>query len=207
MELRTWPPSFPDVSRETLDSLDAYVDQLLRWNSSINLVANSTTETLWQRHVIDSAQLFYIPRPTNGDWVDIGSGGGFPGIVIAILAKSMAQYMRVHLVESDARKAAFLATVSRSLDLNTLVHRKRIEHLQDLNAHTFSARAVAPIHGLLSLCTPHLSSETIALFPKGARAEDEIVMAQKHWSFTIERFPSITDPNATILKLGDIKRV
>ena len=117
------------VSRETIDRLSIYANLLEKWNPRINLVSRSTLDDLWSRHIVDSAQLFELAPVTAKHWVDLGSGGGFPGLVIAILAKELRPELEVVLVESDQRKCAFLRTVSRETNCGAVVHSKRVEEI------------------------------------------------------------------------------
>ena len=196
-----------DVSRETLDSLKKYAELLLKWNPAINLVSKSTLNNLWSRHMLDSAQLYALAPETAVSWADLGSGGGFPGLVVAVMAKESKPELRVTLVESDQRKAAFLRTVSRELSLDTQIISQRIENLTDLSADVVSARALAKLPQLLSWSETLLRPGGVCLFPKGATVEKEIQEALASWSFVAEKFPSRTDSNATILRIGEFRRV
>lgn len=195
-----------DVSRETLERLETYAALLIKWNRRINLVAPNTIDLLWTRHVLDSAQLYDLAEGRSGGWVDLGSGGGFPGVVIAILSAERSDLV-VHLVESDARKATFLRTVIRDCKLDATVHTCRIEECPPFAADILSARALAPLEKLLGYAERHLAPTGIALFPKGAQAAEEVAEARKTWSFACEAIPSVTYASASILKIGDIARV
>jgi 16S rRNA (guanine527-N7)-methyltransferase len=197
----------PDVSRETSERLSRFADLLRKWNPSINLVSRTTLESLETRHILDSAQLFDLKPAAARHWVDLGSGGGFPGLVIAILAAEKAPTLRVTLIESDRRKATFLSTVARELDLKQVrVLAERIETAPPQDADVVSARALAPLPDLLAYAERHLVPGGIALFPKGAR-HDESDDGLASWRFEVQKFPSTTDPEAVILKLGAIARV
>ena len=139
--------------------------------------------------------------------LDVGSGGGFPGLVVAILAAEKAPGLRVTLVDSDLRKAAFLTTVVRELGLNTTVCSERIESLAPLGADVLSARALAPLPQLLAYAARHLAEGGLAILPKGATHERELASALEHWRFSVQKHPSRTDPDAVLLVLGDITRV
>lgn len=195
-----------DVSRETFEKLSALVALLLKWNTRINLVGKSTIEDVWTRHILDSMQVFDISTP-RGHWVDIGTGGGFPGLVVAILAAGEAPDLRVTLVESDTRKAAFLATAVRQLALATQVLTERGENLPPLAADTLSARALAPLTQLLAHAHRHLAPGGRALFPKGAAHQAEIDEALATWRFDLQEHPSKTDPRAVILAIEGLSRV
>lgn len=196
------------VSRETLSRLEAYHALLVRWNSTINLIAPTSLAAAWSRHFLDSAQVFDLASDVvKGSWVDVGSGGGFPGMVAAILAAHERPDLGFALVESDQRKAAFLRTVARQTGANPRVLTDRAENLSRMQADILSARAVAPLEDLLAFAARHLRPGGYALFPKGARHSEEIARALEKWRFTYEKHRSITDPDAVVLKIGEISRV
>ena len=151
-----------NVSRETISKFEAYLELLEKWQRSINLVANSTLGDAWQRHILDSAQLAKFYPPNAKHILDVGSGAGFPGLVLAIIGG-----VEVGLVESDQRKAIFLSTVIRSLGLSAKVYNERVEFLSNLGPDVVTARAVAPVPRLLSLIKNQLSPNTVCLFLKG----------------------------------------
>ncbi len=195
-----------DVSRETLERLDNYAALLSKWNPAINLVAPSTLQHLWKRHFLDSAQVLEL-APNAKKWVDIGTGGGFPGMIIAILAAQMRPNMRVTCIESDLRKATFLRNVARETGVDVQVISERIEQVEPLSADVLSARALAPLTKLLGFAERHLSLNGRALFLKGVSYADEVKEALENWRFQVDTYASKTDPNAVILTLGDISRV
>jgi 16S rRNA (guanine527-N7)-methyltransferase len=195
-----------DVSRETTARLDRLVAELSRWNPVINLVARSTLPAVWTRHVLDSAQLFDLGSQQAGTWADLGSGGGFPGLVVAILAAEKAPGIRVSLVEADRRKAAFLRSAARHCGIAVEVIDERIEALPPLGADVLSARALAPLPTLLAHAERHLAPGGVALFPKGAGHEAEIAAALERWRFSVQKIPSRTDPDSVVLRIGDIGR-
>ncbi len=194
------------VSRETLDRLEHYAALIQRWTPRVNLVAASTLDSLWTRHILDSAQIFPLAPPTARTWADLGSGAGLPGIVMAILAAEKRPALSVHLVESDRRKAVFLRTAIRETGINASVHVARAETLGPLHADVVSARALAPLDTLLDLAERHLAPEGVALFPKGANWRSEVDTALARRRFRCEDVPSVTAPDAVILKIGDIAR-
>ena len=196
-----------DVSRETIERLEEYQALLEKWNSAINLIAKSTIHAFWDRHVVDSAQLFVQKPKSAMTWVDAGSGGGLPGIVTACIAKQHAPEMHVHLVESDQRKATFLRRAVETLSLNATVSIARIEGLPLQAADVFSARALAPLDVLLAYALKHLSEEGVAIFPKGERYAQEIAESRKNWHFDVVTEPSLTDTKARILVVKGIQRV
>ena len=171
----------------------------------INLVSRSTLDDLWSRHIVDSAQLFELAPVTAKHWVDLGSGGGFPGLVIAILAKELRPELEVVLVESDQRKCAFLRTVSRETNCGAVVHSKRVEEIEPLGADVLSARALADLNLLLEFSTRHLGSNGICLFPKGLTWEKEVKFARESWQFEEQVIKSETHDDAVILRIDEIK--
>jgi 16S rRNA (guanine527-N7)-methyltransferase len=190
-----------NVSRETLDKLNAYLDLLCRWQRAINLVGQKTLDDPWRRHVLDCMQLdSYLPDDSVPIY-DLGSGGGLPGLILGILGRN-----DIHLVESDQRKAQFLRETVRSLDLNVAVIAKRIETLPGACAGIVTARALAPLPRLLALSVPILRSSGVCLFLKGRSASDELTQARKCWRMASQVYPSLSDPEASILKLWDIRR-
>ncbi len=195
-----------DVSRETEAALAAFAALVRRWTPTINLVAASTLADLDSRHIADSAQLLPLALPGWTHWADLGSGGGFPGLVIAILARGRAD-VRITLVESDQRKATFLRTAARELALPVTVHAARAEHLAPLGADVLTARALAPLSQLLPLAHRHLRPGGTALFPKGRRHADEIAEARRSWQFDLTDHPSQTDPEGRILQIERIAHV
>lgn len=190
------------VSRETLDRLRVYANLLVKWQRSINLVGPKTLPDLWRRHMLDSAQLYpLLPRDTT-TLVDLGSGAGFPGLVLAILGVP-----DVHLIESDQRKATFLREVSRETGASVTIHAARAEALTPLPADAVTARALAPLPKLLVLAEPFLQPNSVCLFLKGQDVESELTDATKEARMSIERVPSRTDPRGRILILREIARV
>lgn len=195
-------PSAFDVSRETLSRLQAYADLLVKWNPRINLVSPDSIPSLWARHIADSAQLFrFIPRNTP-NLLDVGSGAGFPGLVLAIMGVP-----GVHLVESDQRKCAFLREAARIAGVQVTVHADRIEKVAPFEAAVVTARALAPLPKLLDWTAPFRTPETVCLFLKGQTVEGELTEAGKQWTMGIERQQSLTDPSGTILTLREVRRV
>lgn len=195
-----------DVSRETSDRLNHYEGLLKKWNKAINLVSPSTISEARSRHFIDSAQIYGLASQDWKIWCDLGSGGGFPGLVVAIIAAEKNPNGMVTLVESDQRKAAFLRTVARETGVNATVISKRIEAIDPLKADVLSARALAPLPMLLEFCQQHLSENGQALFPKGATWQQEVAEARQAWSFSHQVHTSIVDSSSVILSIGGISR-
>ena len=195
-----------DFSRETFAALLAFEQLVRRWTSAINLVSKTTLPDLWARHILDSAQVFSLCPSSATSWADLGSGGGFPGIVVAILAKEMKPDLHVTLVESDLRKATFLRQAAQSLALPVAVRSNRIESLDPLNADVLSARALAPLSDLLAYADRHLAAGGVAIFPKGARYAEELAAAQENWAFDADAQQSHSDADAAILVIRNIHR-
>lgn len=190
-----------NVSRETRELLENYLSLVIKWNSTVNLISRNTIEDAWRRHVIDSAQLYSIACAPGGSWADFGSGAGFPGIVIGILGRGVQPPMRLTLVESDKRKAAFLGEASRQLGLEANVVNSRIESLHPIGAEVISARALAPLGKLLTYAHRHLAKDGTCLFLKGETFQDEVITARESWNFNLSIVPSATDESGVILKI------
>jgi 16S rRNA (guanine527-N7)-methyltransferase len=196
-----------NVSRETSERLTQYAGLLERWNRRINLVSSATLHDVWTRHFADSAQLIQHAPDGARLWADLGSGAGFPGLVIGILAAEILPALNVICVESDARKASFLRAVSRETGVSLSVRVGRAEAIEPLAADVVSARALAPLPRLLALAGRHMACGGTTLLMKGARYSEELSEAQNHWRFECETATSCTDPSAVILKIGAIHRV
>lgn len=198
------------VSRETVSKLDTYANALFRWSQSINLVSANTIKAMWSRHILDSAQLLEEPL-LEGDWADLGSGAGVPGMVLAIILAELSPSSTVTLIESDARKCAFLSEAARRTGVSVAIESRRVETILASPAtrrfDVVTARALAPLSRLLSYSAPLLAADGVCIFPKGARAEAEIADAARDWRLQIERRPSQTDPRATILLIREAKLV
>jgi 16S rRNA (guanine527-N7)-methyltransferase len=195
------------VSRETMERLEKFEEVLLKWNPRINLVSKNSLSDLWQRHIADSVQVYDCEKDIGESWLDIGSGGGFPGIVIAILAAERSPQTKVTLIESDQRKSAFLRTAARECGVSITVLNKRIEQVEPLGAQIMSARAVADLDTLLAFAERHLADGGVALFPKGGSWKKELDAATKRWRFDVETIMSLTETEAVILKIKGITRV
>lgn len=188
-------------------ALQRYVDLVLRWNPRINLISRASVADIWARHILDSAQVYLKVPDAAQSWVDLGSGGGFPGIVVAILAAQRKPGMKVTLVESDQRKAVFLREAARELGLSCTVLAKRIEDLTELQADIVSARALASLTKLLDYSAPLLAPGGVCVFSKGANRDQEIAEALRSWTFKVTETPSLTDPSAAILYITDLHHV
>jgi 16S rRNA (guanine527-N7)-methyltransferase len=201
-------PVTRNVSRETELRLEAFVAILKKWNRTINLISESTIPEIWRRHILDSAQLFSLrPEGEVTHWADLGSGGGFPGLVIAILALEQAPQMQVTLVESDSRKATFLREAARKVAVDVEIICDRAEAIEPLMADVLSARALAPLDRLVALAFRHLAPGGRALFPKGSGCDEEVRRALETWTFRVQKHQSISDPTGTILSIESISHV
>jgi 16S rRNA (guanine527-N7)-methyltransferase len=194
------------VSRETLTDLHAFEALVQRWSPAINLVSKGSLSQLWSRHVEDSAQIFAACPKDARTWADLGSGGGFPGIVVAVLAKELKPELRLTLVESDLRKATFLRQAAQALRLDVTVLSSRAETIPPLQADVLSARALAPLSDLLGYAERHLAAGGTAIFPKGAQYAAEILEARKSRSFEFDLHPSLSEADAAILVIRNINR-
>lgn len=175
---------------------------LAKWQAKINLVSTASLEDLWRRHILDAAQLVALIPGRHRRLVDIGSGAGLPGLVLAILGCE-----DVMLIESDGRKCAFLQEAARVAGVAVDIHHGRAEDApRDQPAAVVTARALAPLPKLLDLAHPLALSGASYLFLKGKTVERELTAAQKSWTLRVERFPSITDPSGTVLRLTEIAR-
>ena len=195
-----------DVSRETIVLLQRLGLLVEKWNKSINLISKKTVPEIWNRHILDSAQIFYANKKSFKKWLDMGSGAGFPGLVVAILAQDKNIGGETVLVESDKRKCVFLSTVKRELNLNLSVINNRIESCDRQQADVISARALADLPSLLDLSFNHLSDDTTLIFSKGKSWKEELVAAEKTWNFSWEAVTSITDAKSVVLKIGELSR-
>jgi 16S rRNA (guanine527-N7)-methyltransferase len=190
------------VSRETEARLARYGALLLERNQSLSLIADSTGDVVWTRHFLDSAQLARLIPDPDQPVVDIGSGAGFPGLVLAIMGLP-----KVHLIEHNMQKAAFLRTVVEELNLPVTIHAMKSDAVRPFAAGVVTARALKPLDQLIGLGRRFLGQGSLCLFPKGRRAEDEMRDAERKWRMKVERFQSLTDPESTIFRLSDIAEV
>jgi 16S rRNA (guanine527-N7)-methyltransferase len=197
-----------DVSRETLARLDTLVNLLLKWQQHTNLVASSTLGQAWTRHIADSLQLLPLASESARTWVDLGSGGGFPGLVLACALKDRPG-ARVILVESIGKKAAFLRACRETLALPALVHAERIEDFVKSfsdSVDVVTARALAPLPKLLGYAAPLVKRGAQGLFPKGQDVEAELTESAKYWRITATLVPSKTSAEGRILVVQHVER-
>lgn len=195
------------VSRETIERLEVYQRLVLEWTSKINLISKFDRRFIWSRHIVDSLQIIDIAPRKFARWLDIGSGGGFPGIIVAIKVLEYENAGTVTLVESDGRKAAFLRTVLRETGAQGIVLNARIESIDPQNADVISARALADLTTLIGYSLPHLSKDAVSIFAKGAKWPGEIETARRHWLFDCSVHPSRLNSKAAILKIKNIAHV
>ena len=191
-------------SKEAMKKLEIYSKLIFKWQEKVNLISKSSAQDLWKRHFFDSAQVLKFIKKTEGDLVDLGSGAGFPGLVIAVKFIESGG-PQVHLIEANKKKALFLIEANQMLKTNVIVHSKRLEQIIDLKADIITARALAPLDRLLGLSTRFLKPDSTCLFLKGENVGIELREAQKTWGFRVEKFDSITRDGAKILKIGGIK--
>jgi 16S rRNA (guanine527-N7)-methyltransferase len=221
-----------DVSRETIERLEVYAALLRQWQKAINLVAPSTLDAVWHRHFADSAQVLRLVPPDPQSWVDLGSGAGFPGLVVAIMladktpagsaglpptpspypqgeGESAPATPRVTLIESDSRKCAFLREVARRTGVTVEILSTRIETLATQakldSPEVVSARALAPLDRLLGLAAPLFTPSTVGVFLKGRDAAAEIETAAKAWTFAVDMVPSITEATGRVVVIRDLQ--
>jgi 16S rRNA (guanine527-N7)-methyltransferase len=194
----------PDVSRETFERLEGFEQHFRQWNAKINLAAPSAAQDLWDRHILDSAQLASL-RPLTGTWVDIGSGGGFPGVILAILIRERVE-TKLFLVESVGKKSAFLRSALRNADTTATVLNQRIEDATPSIpvADVVTARALAPLSSLLGLAEPWLGKGATGLFHKGREFRQEVAVARDVWAFDLLEHPSKVDANSVILEISNV---
>ena len=215
--------NFTRVSRETEARLQRYHDLLSKWRTRINLVSERSWQDPWRRHFLDSAQLVrHLPAPPASgrhSLIDMGSGAGFPGLVLAMLAadSNVAAPLDVHLVDSDARKCVFLREAARATDTPVTVHNMRLEMSSRDPADSsqtpalpqatlITARGCAPLERLLAMAAPLLAADGQCLFLKGISAIEELTAARKIWNMRCLDAPSVSDPGGMILKISEISR-
>ena len=193
-----------NVSRETLEELEEYKESLLLWNRKINLISEKSSKNIWGRHLLDSAQIFKYLKASDRNILDMGSGGGLPGLVLGLVAKKKYPNLKVTLVESDRRKCVFLKEVVRTHKLNSVVLSERVELLPAHTSDVVTARAMAPLKTLLDYANPHLSDGGICVFLKGVNYKKEIDEALAFWRFNISVDASITNVGSAVLKITDL---
>src|SRR5262249_53198697 len=201
------PPLTPEtfaetlnVSRETLERLRAYIDLLTSWNRRINLVGSATLADVWRRHILDCGQLIKHVDRSQRILVDLGSGAGLPGLILGILGLP-----KVHLIEADQRKAAFLREAARVTETPIIIHVGRIESIAPFPADVITARALAPLPELLAWSQQFLATGTVCLFLKGQGLQDELTATQRKWIMQTQSLASLTDPTGHILRVEGLR--
>ncbi len=190
-----------DVSRETWENLCLYVELLKKWQKKVNLVSPKTIGNLWERHMLDSAQLFKHISNADGSLVDLGSGAGFPALVLSIMG-----IKNIHLIESDRKKCSFLREVARKCGLSVNIVNDRIEDINIDNVSFVTARALSSLDNLLSYSHSFINDNTVCLFLKGQKAEEEVLEAKNNWVFSVELIPSIIEEKSCIVKTQNVSR-
>jgi len=197
----------PPISDLATERLQVFVGLLVKWNAAVNLVSPASLKDVWIRHVADSAQVLDFAPVRRKRWLDLGSGAGFPGVVVSLISADTENPVDITLVESDQRKAAFLSTVSRETCVPMDVQATRIEVVSPQNADVVSARALAPLVKLCAFADRHLAPDGTALFLKGGHFGAEIKEARRVWSFALDVRASTTDPTGAVLIMKDLRRV
>jgi 16S rRNA (guanine527-N7)-methyltransferase len=195
--LENWPKNVP---RETFVKLECSAALLAEWNEKFNLVAESTIPQVWTRHFLDSAQLMQFIPETAKTIADLGSGAGFPGLVLSIMGAP-----EVHLIESTGKKANFLRAVINELKLNAVVHQERVENLKNFKADVITARALAPLKDTLKLAKPLMKKESLCLLLKGEKAPAELTESAKYWTFDCETHRSLSDRSGSVLIIRNLR--
>lgn len=193
-----------NASQAVQSKLNTYVALLEEWQGKMNLVSDSTLPVVWTRHVLDSAQLAQYLTPSDRVVLDLGSGAGFPALVLAILDESQSR--TVHLVESDGKKCSFLQAVADACGLQVVIHNERIEKMTVFKADVITARALAALDKLVGYAKPFIGERTRCLFLKGKKADEELKLCAKKFVFAVEKHPSITSDEGRILCLTGVKK-
>lgn len=202
-DIPDWAEPILSVPRETRDKIELVLACLDSWRTKINLVGPAEWEQIWHRHVLDSLQL--VPVLPEGRVLDLGSGAGFPGLVIAA-TRGSGQHQSVTMVESVAKKCAFLSAAIDRADLNASVLNQRVETVAPDPVASVTARAFAPLPKLLTFAQPWLSAGAIGVFPKGKTWQEELTEAKKTWTFASETIPSQTSDDGVILRISELQR-
>ena len=192
------------LSGQVVEKLDKYIELLEAEQTKMNLVGASTLPAVWTRHILDSAQLFHLLDLSDKTVLDLGSGAGFPALVLA--AMDTEQKYVFHLTESEGKKAEFLNKVIETCALKAIVHNERIEQMEKFDVDVITARALAPLDKLIKYAFPFLKKTTRCLFMKGAKAENELATALKKYQCHVEKIKSVSSDEGTILKLSEVKK-
>lgn len=195
-----------NVSRETYKKLENYQTLVLEWNSKFNLISKSTEMNIWERHMVDSLQLIKYISKEDKILLDLGSGAGFPAVVLAIARQEFYPDLQINLVESIGKKATFLRTVNEQLKLNMNIYQERIEKLNIEKVDIITSRALASLPKLLEYAKPFCKKETKLILPKGEKWSVENDEAQKQWEYKYEIYNSDTSDVGKILRISDLRR-
>lgn len=196
-----------NVSRETFEQLKAYEASLHEWQKKFNLVSNASLEDAWNRHFLDSAQLFKLIPENAKTVVEFGSGAGFPGMVLAIMAAEKTPYLNFYLIESISKKTLYLNEVKKITGIdNVKIINDRIENIKIPNVDVITSRAMCSLKELLGYVTKFSTSKTLCIFPKGKKYPEEIAEAQKYWNFNYKVVPSEQSDEGAILVINQIKK-
>ena len=191
-----------NVSRETIERLEVFESLLIRWNPAINLVSKATLSQIWDRHFTDSAQIWKLRPESARSWLDLGSGAGFPGLIIA----AARPHGHVTMIESVGKKCAFLRAAIDAAGLSATVRQERVESLGPTPADIVTARAFAPLPKLLDYAAPWLESGATGLFLKGERWKEELTEARQRWNFACEAIPSRVGGSGRLLIVRELRR-
>ena len=192
-----------DLIKKSESDLKLYVNILKKWQKAVNLIADSTINDIWNRHILDSAQIFPLISEKSKSLVDLGSGAGFPGLVLAILNKNnQGPLKQIILIESDTKKCLFLKEVIRQLSLSVIVLNQRIEKTENIQGDVITARALAPVQKLLELSRHIANQNTMYLFLKGKSVDDEL--KEIHFPIKVEKIKSITNSDSCIVKITEV---
>lgn len=190
-----------------MSRLSIYDELLLRWNSRINLIGAGTISDRWRRHFADSAQLLSLLPDDARTLIDLGSGAGFPGLVIAAMREGGPAPLDITLVESDIRKCVFLHTVAREMGVDASIRNSRLDAVPEARQDVVVSRALAPLDKLLGYAEKFAGIGTACLFHKGAGVESELTAARRGWHIRLEQYPSLTDPEGWILEIREFERL
>jgi 16S rRNA (guanine527-N7)-methyltransferase len=189
------------IDKAAMDRLLCYAEMLRTWQARINLVSTSSLNDIWRRHMLDSAQLKKFIRPSDQTILDLGSGAGFPGLVLGIITG-----LPIHLVESNNKKCSFLREVARKTDTNVVIHQDRIESLNAFSADIITSRALAPLENLIAYSAEFLAENSRCLFLKGAKGGQELTQARKKWNMIVTEAESLSDASGVIYLIEGIHR-
>lgn len=195
-----------NVSRGTIQQLEDYEESLQEWQQMMNLVSNASLNNAWERHFEDSVQLFDLLPSDAKTLFDFGSGAGFPGMVLAIMAKELLPNLQVNLVESTKKKTLYLKHVADLTNTNVNICNDRIENIKSQKADVITSRAMSSLNDLLNYSEPFCKNNTVLIFPKGKKHQEEIDEAKRKWNFNIEIYASNSSDEGAILLITNLKR-